>query len=962
MKLGFRFTLAVALTFAAAGCDEFQGESSTPQCAEIPEIKPSEDPKKTRRAGETLELTLSPGLCEATICLSLDGSEPQEGRQTTFCAPGPIKKIPIRESTCIKYFVRGPSGSQSAVKEICYRFEPPPVLTCDPDSKSSNRDLEVTLRSSKETTDIYYTTDGSDPDVEAEGDATTKATAPVKIKVSKTTTIKAIGKDANGNLGSLKKCEYRIDKTPPVSTAEPTPGDPNAPGPIEVLIRTNEAATIYYTTDGSTPDPDRTGDLGSTEFAISQARVTLTQSTLLTFFAIDMVGNPEAQVNKLAYIFDGRPAVGVNPGGGFYPEHALDVELIGTTASGGQPEIWYTTDKSAPDKNGPNGTQYTPGSKISFTGDGEYTLRYIAYDGAKSTSGTAVYTLGVNAPPFTRTITFSDLDLLDSANSQLDRVEYNTYAGFARLRRLGPTYISGISDENNSRFNSYNTGLEGRLEPVQGGSDLYLYYATGFGVDVYWLNSPGGTPTKQQSKCVPEVLNDPFGLNPCGEGDLTGNLLGIHTFFDGSQVNGIVPWTNGGNTGGFARFRFNFGGSVTKPYNRGQQQQFETASADDPSAADPLDLGQFPKADAELVGDRIFLPRFDSGNHRIYAYRVTDGSQITAGMSPGNLNARAIALDSDADYVLNHNLLAVGDTTGQFYLLDRADLHVIANRPVSCVAAVPCRINDVEIMGIPKLPFPTSQNDYDWYAVISVGYYGDTITGQVAIAKISNTTRGIEWFTSAALPAYDDYRFTSSVEAVRKISDTLAVAAVNQQGLVYLDLNDLGNRTVHSLGYAQGSDFGDPYFFAVDLAMYPTAFGANRFVAIDAGRYTTSNGQPRTHAGFRIFDTPDVTKFKSSGTLRLKNINTSPKRILRVGFIGGTGCPTSPGGPPGPFPPGVTVKLVADNTVVATPILLGAEMSFQNPPLEVGVQLEFAGNGTSSQCVKSLQFQLWPVQ
>ncbi|MSM40744.1 MAG: hypothetical protein GJT30_14100 [Geobacter sp.] len=86
-----------------------------------------------------------------------------------------------------------------------------------------------------------------------------------------------------------------IDITPPVTTATPAGGPYNASQ--SVTLTTNEPATIYYTTDGTTPTT------ASSQYGTP---ITISTPTTLKFFAVDGAGNIEA-VKSAAYTFDTTP-------------------------------------------------------------------------------------------------------------------------------------------------------------------------------------------------------------------------------------------------------------------------------------------------------------------------------------------------------------------------------------------------------------------------------------------------------------------------------------------------------------------------------------------------------------------------------------------------------------------------------------------------------------------------------
>jgi hypothetical protein len=78
------------------------------------------------------------------------------------------------------------------------------------------------------------------------------------------------------------------DKTPPVTTISPDGGRSRNPLPQTITLTTDERARIYFTTDGSDPDPAT--DPGHRDVTTV---VDIAQQTTLRFFAIDAAGNRE---------------------------------------------------------------------------------------------------------------------------------------------------------------------------------------------------------------------------------------------------------------------------------------------------------------------------------------------------------------------------------------------------------------------------------------------------------------------------------------------------------------------------------------------------------------------------------------------------------------------------------------------------------------------------------------------
>ena len=171
----------------------------------------------------------------------------------------PVSVIPAVEGVSNAYVSVVKNGS--IVKaELTENIPAPTINGSTPFTDS----VKVTLEA-REGCDIYYTTDGSAP--------TKDSTAyEGEITVSATTTIKAIaykGDDLYSEVSS--KTFTKIVEKPVIS------GDTPFDSSTEVTIAAAEGATIYYTTDGSTPTS------GST--AYSEA-ITLEATTTIKAIAV----------------------------------------------------------------------------------------------------------------------------------------------------------------------------------------------------------------------------------------------------------------------------------------------------------------------------------------------------------------------------------------------------------------------------------------------------------------------------------------------------------------------------------------------------------------------------------------------------------------------------------------------------------------------------------------------------
>jgi hypothetical protein len=243
-----------------------------------------------------------------------------------------------------------------------------PTVDVDPDSKSFNDKVSVTITTNDNTATIYYTTDGSTPTA-----SSTVYTGA--FDVTTTTTVKAIAIDPVGNESSVDSETYTLDNTAP--TVDVDPASKTFNDKVSVTITTNDnTATIYYTTDGSTPTASSTVYTGAFD---------VTTTTTVKAIAIDPVGN-ESTVDSETYVLDGSaPLVDITPETTQFYE-SIEV-TIGSTDD--ESVIYFTTDGSTPTA---SSTIYTGPFDVTTT----TTVKAIAIDqvGNESEIDTETYTKG----------------------------------------------------------------------------------------------------------------------------------------------------------------------------------------------------------------------------------------------------------------------------------------------------------------------------------------------------------------------------------------------------------------------------------------------------------------------------------------------------------------------------------------------------------------------------------------
>ncbi len=232
----------------------------------------------------------------------------------------------------------------------------------------------VSLSDSTSGATIHYTTNGSTP-------TTSSTVYSGAISVSSTTTIKALGAKSGDNNSSVASATYTINSGGGTTVATPTfsPGGGTYTSTQSVTISdSTSGATIYYTTNGSTP---------TTSSTVYSGAISVSSTTTIEAIGVKS-GDTTSSVASATYT--------ISSGGGNEPAPTFS-EPTGTYSgevhtrikdSDANASIYYTTDGSTPTSSS------TPNPDRTIEFKTTTTLKSIAIDnGVSSPVTTAVYTI-----------------------------------------------------------------------------------------------------------------------------------------------------------------------------------------------------------------------------------------------------------------------------------------------------------------------------------------------------------------------------------------------------------------------------------------------------------------------------------------------------------------------------------------------------------------------------------------
>ena len=262
-------------------------------------------------------------------------------------------------------------ASPSAVTTGVYEIGPiTGTPTFSPVAGSYGLAQTVTISDSTSGATIYYTTNGTTP-------TTGSSIYSSPITVSANETLEAFATSASANNSVVATAAYTIGGTAATPTFSPVAG--NYVGNQSVTISdTSSGASIYYTTNGSTP---------TTNSPVYSAPITVSTSETLEAIAAGS-GYTNSAVASAAYTISASTPT-FSPVAGSY----IDAQTVTISDSTSGTTIYYTTNGSTPTTN-------SPVYSAPITVSASETLEAIAAGGGNATSavGSAAYTIvGGNA-------------------------------------------------------------------------------------------------------------------------------------------------------------------------------------------------------------------------------------------------------------------------------------------------------------------------------------------------------------------------------------------------------------------------------------------------------------------------------------------------------------------------------------------------------------------------------------
>ena len=318
----------------------FGGFENTPSAATV--ATPTFMPPSGTSFSSTLSVTIADSTPGATIYYTTDNSTPTTSSAVYSTA------IILSASTTVKAIATAGGFAQSAVGAASYTYSPTQTPAATPtftpaSGTSFSSTLSVTLADSTPGATIYYTTDNSTP-------TTSSAVYSTAITLNATTTVKAIATASGFTQSAVGSASYSYSPTQTpaaMPTFTPAGGTSFSSTLIVNIADSTAGATIYYTTDNSTP---------TTSSAVYSTAITLNATTTVKAIAAAS-GFTQSAVGSASYIY--APVAGA-PVSDAFNESSLNTNLwtvkapAGGTASLSGGELLITV------PGGSNHQAYTP--------------------------------------------------------------------------------------------------------------------------------------------------------------------------------------------------------------------------------------------------------------------------------------------------------------------------------------------------------------------------------------------------------------------------------------------------------------------------------------------------------------------------------------------------------------------------------------------------------------------------
>jgi hypothetical protein len=366
-----------------------------------------------------------------------------------------------------------------------YYFNLSSYVTPSQTTGTYNNDLNITLTTDQnDSIGIYYTTDGTDPD-----NTDTEYTGAITINA--TTNLKAVSYDGTDYSEIMDETYTMVVTNPTITQAT---GTYNNSFTTTITNPTTTGSSIYYTTDGSTPDNTDTLYTGAITINATQTLKAIAYKTGYTTSGVDsetytmtVGGTPTASVDTGTYNNDFSVTLakaGTTSGTTLtYTTNGASPTIASTEYTGEIPITATTTLKFAEFKTGyTNGIIVTKtytmvvNEPIADISAGTYNNVITTYLTSTTNDTNIYYTLDGSDPDNTDTLYYGILNIFKT--STLKAIAYKT--GYTNSSVLSNTYTFEVAGTPTASVDTgtYNNNFSVTLNKAGTTAGTSIYYTT----------------------------------------------------------------------------------------------------------------------------------------------------------------------------------------------------------------------------------------------------------------------------------------------------------------------------------------------------------------------------------------------------------------------------------------------------------------------------------------------------
>jgi hypothetical protein len=314
-------------------------------------------------------ITIVSATAGAVIKYTTDGTNPSETNGQTYSAPFTLGSSAAVRAVAIK---SGMTNSNITISNFIINTEKASAPIFTPAGGTFTTAQSVSIATTTTGAVIKYTTDGSEPS------ASNGLVYSSAINVAATSTVKAIAIKTGMADSDISSAAFTIQDSVSAPVFNPPAGSYAAAQSVSIITAT-AGASIFYTTNGSTPT------ILSSQYT---SAVSITSTTTLKALAIK-TGMAASAVSSAEYIIMQKVSAPVfNPAAGSY-EGTQSVTITSATAGA---SIYYTLDGSTPSA---SSALYSGAVSIASN----LTVRAIAVKSGMADSDISTVSYTINFPP-----------------------------------------------------------------------------------------------------------------------------------------------------------------------------------------------------------------------------------------------------------------------------------------------------------------------------------------------------------------------------------------------------------------------------------------------------------------------------------------------------------------------------------------------------------------------------------